>query len=109
MKNIISSYKELSEKLLKILEAVEVDNDKLDTYLEERQDLLDIINKENVDIFAKEYKANLSDIDIQIKELLQKKLDNSKRELAQYRKNQNGNMAYANMNKIKLNIFYKKV
>lgn len=109
MKNIINSYKDISEKILKLLEAVEIDNDKIDKYLEERQALLEIINKENIDIFRKEYKANLSDIDIQIKELLQKKLDNSKRELAQYRKNQNGNIAYTNMNKTKLNIFYKKV
>lgn len=109
MKNIISSYKDLSEKILKLLESVEVDNDKLDKYLEKRQVLLEMINKKNIDIFRKEYKANLSDIDIQIKELLQNKLDKSKRELAQYRKNQNGNIAYANMNKTKLNIFYKKV
>lgn len=109
MKNIINSYKDISEKMLKLLEVIEVDYDKLDKYLEERQVLLEIINKENIDIFRKEYKANLSDIDIQIKELLQKKLDNSKRELAQYRKNQTGNIAYANMNKTKLNIFYKKV
>lgn len=102
-------YKEISNNLINILKSDEVDNDKLDEYLDERQQLLTNISEEEKSDFIKGYKRELENIDIEINRLLQEHLDASKRELANFRKNQNGNIAYANMNKTKLNIFYKKV
>lgn len=109
MKNIVNLYKEISNNLIDILKSDEVDNDKLDKYLDERHQLLTNVAEEEKSDFIKEYKCNLESIDIEINRFLQNHLDDSKRELANFRKNQNGNIAYANMNKTKLNIFYKKV
>lgn len=109
MDSIVNLYKEISNSLIDILKNDEVDNDKLDKYLDERQQLLVNIVEEDRDNFIKQYKSNLENIDIEINILLQKHLDTSKRELVTFRKNQNGNITYANMNKTKLNIFYKKI
>ena len=54
-------------------------------------------------------KKRLYNIDIEIKELFEVKILDTKREIIEYKKNQNVNFAYTNMNKLNLNIFSKKV
>jgi hypothetical protein len=110
MENIVDLYKEISAEILDILKNNELENDKLDNCFEKRQKLINKLENENkINEFRNVYKEKLYNIDIEIKELFQVKISDTKKEIIEYKKNQNVNFAYTNMNKLNLNIFSKKV
>lgn len=88
-----------------------IDNDLLDNCFEKRQNLIDKIDDDKeLNYFREFYKdKEIYKIDEEIKNLLKMQILDTKKEIAQYKKNQIGNFAYANTNKVNLNIFSKKV
>ena len=84
---MINLYKSISEKILEIVSAKEVDEKKLAIELNKRQELIN----------------NLKD------EELKSQILSVRKELSEYKLNKTVNTAYANMNKNNLNIFSRKV
>ena len=84
---MINLYKSISEKILEIVSAKEVDEKKLAIELNKRQELIN----------------NLKD------EELKSQMLSVRKELSEYKLNKTVNTAYANMNKNNLNIFSRKV
>lgn len=110
MKDIVNEYKNLSYKILDVFKNEDVSNYELDKYLSQRDILIKSISEEKkLDEFRNIYSKELYEIDKDIKKLLQDNINKVKEEIKEYKKSQNVNFAYANMNKLNLNIFSKKV
>ncbi|GIM32905.1 flagellar protein FliT [Paraclostridium bifermentans] len=108
MKNYIHLYKQVSNEILEALKYDKLEN--LDEYFEKRENIInDLEENESINEFKRIYKKNIYGIDNEIKVLLQEKILGVKKEIAEYKKSQNGNFTYTNMNKINFNIFSKKV
>lgn len=108
MNNYIDLYKHVSNEILEDLKCDKLEN--LDEYFEKRENIInDLEENESINEFKRIYKKNIYDIDNEIKVLLQEKILRVKKEIAEYKKSQNGNFTYTNMNKTNFNIFSKKV
>lgn len=107
---MINLYKNISEEILKILQANDLDDVKLVSEFKKRQDLIDSLNEKELEEFRKFYnEEGVCNIDKTIKGKLAKEIINTKKEINNFKVNRIGNSVYANMNKNNLNIFYKKV
>ena len=107
---MINLYKNISEEILKILEANDLDDVKLVSEFKKRQDLIDSLNEKELEEFRKVYnEEEIYKIDKVIKDKLEKEILAVKKEIRNFKVNKTANSAYANMNKNNLNIFYKKV
>lgn len=108
MDNYINLYKQISNEILEILKYEKLEN--LDECFEKRENIIkELEQKDKIDEFKKIYKLKLYSIDKEIKMLFEEKLLGVKREIAEYKRSQNGNFTYAKMNKTNFNIFSKKV
>ncbi|MGY5266317.1 hypothetical protein [Paraclostridium bifermentans] len=108
MKNYINLYKQVSNEILEALKYDKLEN--LDEYFEKREIIIKELElNETINEFRKIYKEKLYNIDNEIKVLVEEKILDVKKEIAEYKRSQNGNFTYANMNKTNLNIFSKKV
>lgn len=99
-------YKEISLEIIKLFENDGLD--KIEELLDERQQIL------NSEIKNEKFKKILVDegiveIDKTIHNLLNKSIDEVKREIQEYKVSKQANNSYINFNKEKLNIFNKKV
>ena len=104
---MINLYKSISEKILEIVSAKEVDEKKLAIELNKRQELINNLKDEELKSFKEAYnteKIYEYDEKIKIKLML-----SVRKELSEYKLNKTVNTAYANMNKNNLNIFSRKV
>ena len=91
---MINLYKSISEKILEIVSAKEVDEKKLAIELNKRQELINNLKDEELKSFKEAYNTEkIYEYDEKIKIKLNKTV----------------NTAYANMNKNNLNIFSRKV
>ena len=107
---MINLYKNISEEILKILEANDLDDFKLVSEFKKRQDLIDSLNEKELEEFRKAYnEEDIYKMDKVIKDKLEKEILAVKKEIRNFKVNKTANSAYANMNKNNLNIFYKKV
>lgn len=110
MEKTFNSYKEISEKILEILNNNRLYDDSLDKCFDEREVLINnLIKSNNINDFRKLYKESLHNIDRQIQELLEIRVIETKKEIMEYRISQSANFNYVNINKLNLNIFSKKV
>ncbi|GKZ01623.1 hypothetical protein [Paraclostridium bifermentans] len=108
MENYIDLYKQVSNEILETLKYDKLEN--LDEYFEKRESIInELESNESINEFKKIYKEKLYHIDNEIKILVEEKMLDVKKEIAEYKRNQNGNFTYANMNKTNFNIFSKKV
>lgn len=108
MKKYIDLYKQVSNEILEALKYDKLEN--LDEYFEKRESIINELElNETINEFRKIYKEKLYHIDNEIKILVEEKMLDVKKEIAEYKRNQNGNFTYANMNKTNFNIFSKKV
>lgn len=108
MENYIDLYKQVSNEILEALKYDKLEN--LDEYFEKRENIInELESNESINEFKKIYKEKLYHIDNEIKILVEEKMLDVKKEIAEYKRNQNGNFTYANMNKTNFNIFSKKV
>lgn len=108
MENYIDLYKQVSNEILEALKYDKLEN--LDEYFEKRESIINELElNETINEFRKIYKEKLYHIDNEIKILVEEKMLDVKKEIAEYKRNQNGNFTYANMNKTNFNIFSKKV
>lgn len=108
MENYIDLYKQVSNEILEALKYDKLEN--LDEYFEKRESIInELESNESINEFRKIYKEKLYHIDNEIKILVEEKMLDVKKEIAEYKRNQNGNFTYANMNKTNFNIFSKKV
>lgn len=102
----IQLYKNIS---LEIVEAIKKDNiELLNTLLDKRQEILDneYTNKQLIEKLIEE---GIVDIDKEIQNLLYERIDKVKNEIKLHKKSMQVNNSYMNINKEKINIFYKKV
>ncbi|MGL4731676.1 MAG: hypothetical protein ACRCW0_08830 [Clostridium sp.] len=108
MENYIDLYKQVSNEILEALKYDKLEN--LDEHFEKRESIInELESNESINEFRKIYKEKLYHIDNEIKILVEEKMLAVKKEIAEYKRNQNGNFTYANMNKTNFNIFSKKV
>ena len=106
MKDKIDLYKDISLQLLELLKNDQLDN--IDERLEQREIILKNIN--NHDEFIKLATENgIVELEKQISNLFNTKVNEAKQELIDYRKSKEANNTYVNLSKEKLNIFNKKV
>lgn len=102
----IQLYKNIS---LEIVEAIKKDNiELLNILLDKRQEILDneYANKQLIEKLIEE---GIVDIDKEIQNLLYESIDKVKNEIKSHKKSMQVNNSYMNVNKEKINIFYKKV
>lgn len=109
MKDKLRLYEEISKSMIVGLK--NEDYDLFDENLEKRQKIIDYLVEYGLkDEFKNLYNKNkIFELDRVIKELLDDKLKDTKRELREYRSKMQGNDAYSKIKKENLNIFYKKV
>lgn len=108
MKNYIHLYKQVSNEILEALKYDKLEN--LDEYFEKRESIInELESNESINEFRKIYKEKLYYIDNEIKVLVEEKMLDVKKEIAEYKRSQKGNFTYTNMNKTNFNIFSKKV
>ena len=108
MENYIDLYKQVSNEILEALKYDKLEN--LDEYFEKRESIINELKlNESINEFREIYKEKLYYIDNEIKVLVEEKILDVKKEIAEYKRSQNGNFTYANMNKTNFNIFSKKV
>ena len=105
---MINLYKSISEKILEIVSAKEVDEKKLAIELNKRQELINNLKDEELKSFKEAYNTEkIYEYDEKIK--LKSQMLSVRKELSEYKLNKTVNTAYANMNKNNLNIFSRKV
>lgn len=108
MENYIDLYKQVSNEILEALKYDKLEN--LDEYFEKRESIINELKLNgSINEFREIYKEKLYYIDNEIKVLVEEKILDVKKEIAEYKRSQNGNFTYANMNKTNFNIFSKKV
>lgn len=106
----MKEYKRISNEILELLKANAVDEDELEVKLDQRQEIINKLSKEELQKFRATYKREEVDkLDQEIKMKLQQKVFQVRKELIDYRAKKAVNIAYANINKTNLNIFSKKV
>ena len=105
---MINLYKSISEKILEIVSAKEVDEKKLAIELNKRQELINNLKDEELKSFKEAYNTEKM-YDEKIKIKLKSQMLSVRKELSEYKLNKTVNTAYANMNKNNLNIFSRKV
>ncbi len=103
---MINLYKSISEKILEIVSAKEVDEKKLAIELNKRQELINNLKDEELKSYNTE---KIYEYDEKIKIKLKSQILSVRKELSEYKLNKTVNTAYANMNKNNLNIFSRKV
>lgn len=107
---MINLYKDITEKILEIVNNKELDDVELALQLEKRQELILSLQGQALESFRKAYKNNgFYDMDENIKVKLKEHMISVRKELSEYKLNKTVNTAYANMNKNNLNIFSRKV
>lgn len=107
---MINLYKSISEKILEIVSAKEVDEKKLAIELNKRQELINNLKNEELKDFKEAYNTEkIYEYDEKIKIKLKAHMLSVRQELSEYKLNKTVNTAYANMNKNNLNIFSRKV
>lgn len=107
---MINLYKDITEKILEIVNDEELDDVQLALQLEKRQELISSLKGQALDNFREDYKNNgFYDVDENIKVKLKEHMIAVRKELSEYKLNKTVNTAYANMNKNNLNIFSRKV
>ena len=106
---MINLYKSISEKILEIVSAKEVDEKKLAIELNKRQELINNLKDEELKSFKEAYNTEIYEYDEKIKIKLKSQMLSVRKELSEYKLNKTVNTAYANMNKNNLNIFSRKV
>ena len=107
---MIEEYKKISSRILEILKCKDIDEDLLEDKLDERQEIIDKLQEEELLQFKKDYHTEeIYELEEEIKHKLQEILFEVKKDLSDYRKKKAVNFVYANANKTNLNIFSKKV
>ena len=107
---MINLYKSISEKILEIVSAKEVDEKKLAIELNKRQELINNLKDEELKSFKEAYNTEkIYEYDEKIKIKIKSQMLSVRKELREYKLNKTVNTAYANMNKNNLNIFSRKV
>ncbi|MBQ8997501.1 MAG: hypothetical protein IJ086_02265 [Clostridium sp.] len=110
MKELINLYKNISLEILELFNKEDIDNNKLDKLLDNRENILENLDDDKLKIFAEHYVSNnLNEIDKRIKFKFTKKMIETQLEINNYKKNKQMNTAYININKKNLNLFSKKV
>lgn len=107
---MIEVYRNITEKILEIVSDREINHIELEFNLQKRKALIESLQGEELEDFRECYKnEGLYNIDEKIKVKLNEQILLVKREIGNFKLSEIGNIAYANMNKNNLNIFYKKV
>lgn len=107
---MINEYKEISERIFKIVSKDNVDENKLAVELENRKQLIEFLNEYDLQVFREKYKSEeIYKLDEVIKVKLKEQILAVRKELSEFKLNKTVNTAYVNMNKNNLNIFSKKV
>lgn len=109
MNNEMERYKELSKSMLDALE--KEDYDEFDSLLYKRQEIIDSFTENNdSDYFEVLYdKYDIKSIDIKMKRLLRKYIENTKIEIKEYKLKMRSNESYISVKKENINIFSKRV
>lgn len=109
MNNEMERYKELSKSMLDALE--KEDYDEFDSLLYKRQEIIDSFTENNdSDYFEVLYdKYDIKSIDMKMKRLLRKYIENTKTEIKEYKLKMQSNESYISVKKDNINIFSKRV
>lgn len=109
MESKIKLYKELTIAMLESLQ--DDDYEGFDLLIEEREEFIKVlISNDEMDSFKLLYDIeNLRGLEIEIKSLLDRKIQDAKKEIKEYKISIQGNKLYNNIKKENLNIFSKKV
>lgn len=107
---MIKEYINISQKILLLLKEEDVNDIKIKDYFDERQEIINSLNEEELKKFGSLYKnEKVYKLDEEIKRELGNKMLEVKKEIAEYKKTKIVNSAYININKKNLNLFSKKV
>ena len=109
MENKIKLYKELTIAMLESLQ--DEDYEGFDLLVEEREEFIKVlIGNDEMNSFKLVYdREKLRDLELEIKSLLDRKIQDTKKEIKEYKVSIQGNKLYNNIKKENLNIFSKKV
>ncbi|SCJ98141.1 Uncharacterised protein [uncultured Clostridium sp.] len=105
----IKLYKELTIAMLESLQ--DEDYEGFDLLVEEREEFIKVlIGNDEMNSFKLVYdREKLRDLELEIKSLLDRKIQDTKKEIKEYKVSIQGNKLYNNIKKENLNIFSKKV
>lgn len=108
MQEKINLYKDITIKIIEMLSKQAYDE--VDNLIQQRQCIINEVNiNENVEEFKLLYKKyNINVLDKDIRCIMEKQLSEIKREIKEYKTNQQGNSTYVSIKKENLNIFSKK-
>lgn len=109
MESKIKLYKELTIAMLESLQ--DEDYEGFDLLVDEREELIKVlISNDEMDSFKLLYdRERLRGLELEIKSLLDRKIQDTKKEIKEYKISIQGNRLYNNIKKENLNIFSKKV
>ena len=109
MESKIKLYKELTIAMLESLQ--DEDYDGFDLLVDEREEFIKVlIGNDEIDSFKLLYnRERLRGLELEIKSLLDRKIQDTKKEIKEYKISIQGNKLYNNIKKENLNIFSKKV
>lgn len=109
MESEIKLYKELSISMFEALK--DEDYEGFNLLIEEREEFIKLlISNDELEKFKVLYdRGNLKALEMQIKELLYQKIQDTKKEIKEYKIKIQGNKSYINIKKENINIFSKKV
>lgn len=109
MESKIKLYKELTVAMLESLQ--DEDYEGFDLLIEEREKFIKVlIANDEIDSFKLLYdREKLRGLEFEIKSLLDRKIQDTKKEIKEYKISIQGNKLYNNIKKENLNIFSKKV
>lgn len=109
MESKIKLYKELTIAMLESLQ--DEDYEGFDLLVEEREEFIKVlIGNDEIDSFKLLYdREKLRGLELEIKSLLDRKIQDTKKEIKEYKISIQGNKLYNNIKKENLNIFSKKV
>lgn len=105
----IKLYKELTIAMLESLQ--DEDYEGFDLLVEEREEFIKVlIGNDEMNSFKLVYdREKLRGLELEIKSLLDRKIQDTKKEIKEYKVSIQGNKLYNNIKKENLNIFSKKV
>lgn len=109
MKDKMEKYKELSKSMLDALRKEEYDE--FDLLLYKRQEIIDFFygNDDMNKFWGLYVRYDIKSIDIEMKRLLTKYIQDTKMEIKEYKLKMQSNESYTNVKKENINIFSKKV
>ena len=109
MESKIKLYKELTIAMLESLQ--DEDYEGFDLLIEEREGFIKVlIANDEIESFKLLYdREKLRGLELEIKSLLDRKIQDTKKEIKEYKISIQGNKLYNNIKKENLNIFSKKV